>query len=446
MNDLTRPLLARKKSVASLRRQALEASTTTPTEKAEDKSLPYRSLGYEDELAIKGSHLVESLEGVTEDSKLVCQNLLITAQAVPQNTLFRDDLLKQTCDRLRNRNEARIVEDISPLVAPSAETLAIYGATELKHLIFNINERWGESIPITDTRPQPDRCVGFSRSAFTADQLQKLKPYVGGLVPINYFSFFLATWRMYFPFFACEAKSGIGELDVADKQNAHSMSMAVRGIVELFKLARCEEELHRKVLAFSISHDDKIVRIYGYYAIIKERKATFYRHPIRTFDFTEQDGKDKWTAYQFTKNIYFEFMPKLHELICSAIDKISLDPAPQDPTLAPQIPLGDSFCSTDLESEQADSQEMAASAPASQDTTGSKRKRLTANAVLQQQLAQRDKHSEALNMLRQELEQQRQESREQLERQRQESERQRQESEQQISKLMDTISALAAKS
>lgn len=193
MNDLIRPLLARKKSVTSLRRQALEASTTTPTEKAEDKSLPYRSLGYEDELAIKGSHLVESLEGITEDSKLVYQSLLITAQAVPQNTLFRDDLLKETCNRLQNRNEARIVKDISLLIAPSAESLAIYSATELKHLIFNINERWGESIPITDTRPQPDYCVRFSRSAFTADQLQRLKPYIKSLVLINYFSFFLVT-------------------------------------------------------------------------------------------------------------------------------------------------------------------------------------------------------------------------------------------------------------
>ena len=123
MNDLTRPLLARKKSATFLRRQALKASTTTPTEKADDKSLPYRSLGYEDELVIRGSHLVESLKGIIEDSTLVYQNLLITAQSVPQNTLFRDDLFRETCDRLRNRNEAKIVEDVSPLIAPSAETL-----------------------------------------------------------------------------------------------------------------------------------------------------------------------------------------------------------------------------------------------------------------------------------------------------------------------------------
>ncbi|KAI5808692.1 hypothetical protein DFH27DRAFT_235377 [Peziza echinospora] len=28
------------------------------------------------------------------------------------------------------------------------------------------------------------------------------------------------------------------------------------------------------------------------------------RHPVRKFDFTELNGKEKWTAYKFTKNIY----------------------------------------------------------------------------------------------------------------------------------------------
>jgi hypothetical protein len=38
--------------------------------------------------------------------------------------------------------------------------------------------------------------------------------------------------------------------------------------------------------------------------LIFQDKTTFYRHPIRTFDFTELDGKEKWTAYKFTRNVY----------------------------------------------------------------------------------------------------------------------------------------------
>lgn len=165
----------------------------------------------------------------------------------------------------------------------------------------------------------------------------------------------------------------MGELVVAEKQNAHSMTMAVRGIVELFKLVNREDELHRKILAFSISHDAKIVRIHGHYALIKDHAAKFYCHPIHEFSLTAQNGKDKWTAYQFTKNVYFEFMPTLHALICSAIDQISLNQASQDSKPPQQVPPNDSFASTDLESEQPDSQDLALSAPESQNSRAVKR-------------------------------------------------------------------------
>ena len=449
---MAQPHLGRKKSAASLvslRRQAAEANMIVPTETIDDKSLPYRSPAYEFDLETKGgSYMFESPEGISASSELVCQNLLTTSQAIPQDTLFRNDLFSETCRKMRGRNEARIFEDISPLIAPSAENLATYGATELKHLVFNVNERWGESVPITDTRPQPDRCVGFDVSAFTWPQRQRLKHCIGHFIPVEYVSPFLATWKMYFPLFACEAKIGTGDLDVADKQNAHSMTMAVRGIVELFKLVNREYELHRRILAFSISHDASIVRIYGHYALIKDRAAKFYRHPIHEFSFTSQNGRDKWTAYQFTKNVYFEFMPMIHALICSAIDQISLDDASQSSNPPPPIHLSEIFgTGTDLQPEQLDSQEMAASAPASQKTSSSKRKRLTGNEVLKQQneeLARQLRDENTLGgvarTLQEELERQRQEN----ERQRQELERQRQESKQEVDELKDVLKQLVA--
>jgi hypothetical protein len=49
---------------------------------------------------------------------------------------------------------------------------------------------------------------------------------------------------MYFLFLTCEVKCGAAALNVADQQNAHSMTLAVRGVVELFKLVKREKELH----------------------------------------------------------------------------------------------------------------------------------------------------------------------------------------------------------
>jgi hypothetical protein len=128
-----------------------------------------------------------------------------------------------------------------------------------------------------------------------------MEPFFGGLFDVSYF---MATYYMYLPFLTCEVKCGAAALDIADRQNTHSMTLAVRGIVELFRLVKCEQDLHREILAFSISHDYRAVRIYGHYAEINGREQKYYRHPIREFSFTELDGKEKWTAYKFTKNVY----------------------------------------------------------------------------------------------------------------------------------------------
>ena len=382
--NMTLPL-AQKKSSASLRRQALDSSSVTPSQKTEDKSAPYKDPSYANWLADNGSFLVEHRQGITDEGKKECQILLKKEQAVPQDSLFRDDLFKETCDKLRDRNEARVISDISRLIVPSAETLATYGAAYLEHLVVGMNERWNESIPITTTavRPQPDFSVGFKRSAFTQDQLRKLEPFTGNVYAANKLcSFFLATWRMYFPFFACEVKCGTGGLDIADRQNSNSMTLAVRGIVELFSFVKRKNELHRKILAFSISHDDEAVRIYGHYPVVDGDKTEFYRYPIDNFIFTARDGKEKWTAYKFTKSIYDVWMPDHYKLICSAIDDIPVD-------LNFGVSLDDSFASVASvdESDLPYSQEIATSAPTSQDTAGFKKPRLTAYAILKEQLA-----------------------------------------------------------
>ena len=69
--------------------------------------------------------------------------------------------------------------------------------------------------------------------------------------------------------------TGTAALDVADRQNAHSMTIAVRGVVELLRLVGREKELHQEVLAFLISHDDRTVRIYGHYPVTGEHNKTY---------------------------------------------------------------------------------------------------------------------------------------------------------------------------
>ncbi|KAI5926794.1 hypothetical protein F4810DRAFT_488146 [Camillea tinctor] len=308
-------LLARKRS------NSVSSETLSGWKPREEKSTPYRDPRYKALLETKGCFMDEDDQGITEESYTTHSTMLNSKQTIPAESLFQDNLFKQTCRMVEDRNEARVIRDITPLIVPSAEVLATYGATTLKCLIESVDEGWNNSIPLTGTRPQPDYSVGFRREAFTKEQLEKLSPFIGDFITGD-LSFFMATYYMYFPFLACEVTCGAAGLNVADRQNAHSMTIAARAIVELFRLAKRENEVNRQILAFSISHDYCSVRIYGYYPVIDGEDTKYYRHPIHKFDFTALNGKDKWTAYQFTKNIYDTWMPDHFKRICSAIDQL----------------------------------------------------------------------------------------------------------------------------
>ena len=318
-----RHLFARKRSSSSLGRKRSQSTFQTPSDQLprEVKSAQYKDAEYEDKLEKKGSYMRESDLDITDDSRNLCENLLQFEQDVPQDSLFRHNLFRKTCQNIRTRNEAMVIRDIGLLIVPSAQILATYGATHLSYLYESVNEGWNSAIPFLGTRPQPDYSVGFGRSGFTEEQLEKLEPFVGE-IGSKLQTYFMTTTRMYFPFLTCEVKCGAGALDVADRQNAHSMTIAVRAVVELFRSVKREKELDREVLAFSISHDNTSVRIYGHHPVIEEDNTTFYRYTIHKFDFTGLEGKEKWTAYKFAKNVYEHHSKKLHKIICSGIDDL----------------------------------------------------------------------------------------------------------------------------
>jgi hypothetical protein len=325
-------LIARHKSPASLQRKRSEPSlvtssliiSVTPSDQRprEEKSASYKTAGYPTLLENLGdSYMDESTLGITDASQVLYQNLLKKENTIPKDTLFRDDVFRTACRNLRDKNEARIILDIARLLVPSPETLAAFGARNLNILVESVNEGWNNCIPVTNPRPQPDFSVGFRRSMFSDDHLSKFQPLLGDLSCLSYFR---ATYYMYFPFLTCEVKCGITGLEIADRQNAHSMTLAVRGIVELFKLAKRENELHRELLTFSISHDHRTVRLYGYYPIIDGPKTKIYRHPIHTFDITAFNGKERWTTYNFTIAVYNRSLTLL-EKICSVMDELPPD-------------------------------------------------------------------------------------------------------------------------
>ena len=319
-------LLARKPST-SLRRKRSEAgsltSAVTPSDQKsrDEKSTPYKDAKYDVELELRGVYLEGPPINITERSKEWCQLLLNTAQSVPDGTLFQDQCFTKLYRNIKNRNEARIVQDIGRLIVPSAESMYMLGAEDLSCIVESVNEGWNNAIPLFGSRPQPDYAVGFDRKAFSPQQNEKLAPYVGEY-PGTYLSYFMATWYMHFPFLTSEVKCNSASLDVADRQNAHSMTLAVRAVVELFRLVKRDAELNGEILAFSVSHDSRQVRFYGHFPAIDGEKVSYCRHLISGYDLTADSGEKRWSAYKFITSVYKLWMPFHLQRLCSAIDAL----------------------------------------------------------------------------------------------------------------------------
>jgi hypothetical protein len=90
----------------------------------------------------------------------------------------------------------------------------------------------------------------------------------------------------------------------------------------MYRKVSRQHELNRKILSFSISHDQEAVRIYGHYPVIDGDQTSLYHHTIKKFDITSETGKDKWTTYIFTRNLYDIYGPMHFERLRSAVDQL----------------------------------------------------------------------------------------------------------------------------
>lgn len=271
-----------------------------------------------------GRYARNNERGVPATTEELCWKLIENDTAVPDwpGCIFSDKIFESACEMIEDRNEGKVNQDIARLIVPSPQTLFLLGMDNLRGLIESVDEVWANCIPILNYRPAPDFSVGFRQDAFSDEQRRRLSPFLG---EDTHTSLFRATHYMLFPFLTCEVKSGTGVLEVADRQNAHGAAIAVKTVVQLFALVHRQEELHREILAFSVSHDNRTIRIYGHFPAIDGQRTTYHRHLIREFSFVEQRGKERWTAYKFTKGIYEKWMPTHLARISSAIDQIDLE-------------------------------------------------------------------------------------------------------------------------
>ncbi|KAL8752114.1 MAG: hypothetical protein Q9184_005839 [Pyrenodesmia sp. 2 TL-2023] len=270
---------------------------------------------------------------VTAEAQRLCDDLQKGNHDLPLNPLYHENEFSVLLERLRSRNEARVLRDLTPMIIPSVEHLDILGYPALSHLTEELDVEWIKCLSLAGPRPKPDRSVGLHFSAFSEEELVKLKHYTAP----NRATLF--TENMYFPFLMGEVKCGEEALARADRQNMHSSSVAVNALVQLFravppivgedgKTTLRTQELHRQILAFSISHDNTSVKLYGHYAAIEGDKTSFYRYPILQSDLEFRGGDERWRYYQFVRSLYEDFAPAHLKRIRSAIAQLPTPSAP----------------------------------------------------------------------------------------------------------------------
>ncbi|KAJ5556048.1 hypothetical protein N7513_003690 [Penicillium frequentans] len=294
---------SRSRSISTDRGRARSVSSdNSESSSARDtRSYAYRAVNYVTILETKGCFMRQSSAGPVPEDIALCQRLLNQPVDPPRGTLLEDEYITNFHNALQNRSEARLLVDLHPLIMPSAENQYIQGNQSLKNVLDGYNDAWLKTEPIYGPKPQPDHARGLRWSTFSESQRRKL-----GIKPDEK-SPYTVREDMYFPYLTAEIKCGNQALELADRQNMHSMCIALRAVVSLCQAAGCTEEVHRRILGFSISHDLGGLRIYGYYPEIDDGKVSFYRWPVAQPNIWVKENR--WTCYQFVENLDREFLP-----------------------------------------------------------------------------------------------------------------------------------------
>ena len=285
---------------------------------------------YERHIFTKGldMDLLKGEEFVSEHSKQLCNGLMKIIRHSIRPTVFPEEHLRKVINLLGTRNEAIVNRDVTTMIFPPLVSLYLSGDKHLEHLVDEVNADWYEQCVLEGPRIRPDLAIGLFSSSFTEAEIDKLKRYTS---VDNWTQF---TSHMYFPFLMCEANCGRGGLNMADRQNMHSCSVAVRAFLRIEQEAdkyRSEQKLENLIgetVVFSISHDQQDVRLYGHYAIIREEKWTYYRYRIGTFNILTSQ-KDLLTLYNFVQNVL-----KSHALDLVKRLKKALSALPEPSTLS----------------------------------------------------------------------------------------------------------------
>jgi hypothetical protein len=293
-------------------------SSDVSTSSQDDETRVYE-VGYVAKLASRGCFMRQSTAGPISEDIALCERLLHQPVDVPPGTSFDDEFIDRSHAAMRNQPKDLLLVDLHPLLVPSADDQYVEEKSVLENTIDVYNDEWLNIEPIYGPRPKPDHARGLKWSVFSDSQRQKLKYHPEETSP------FTAREDMLFPYLTAQVECGRRGLTIAEWKNMHSMCIAMRALCSVSQTANYVENVHRRILGFSISYDSERLQISGYYPEIEDDEVTFYQWPVASLSFWNKH--DKWASYLFVKNLDREFLPIHTKRVMDLLARI---PVPRD--------------------------------------------------------------------------------------------------------------------
>lgn len=167
----------------------------------------------------------------------------------------------------------------------------------LEHIAEGVDAQWTKCTSLCGLRSKPNATQGVSRFVFTPQEREKLTS-----------NNTCACERMMFPFYICEAKCFDTSIEESKLQALHGASVVSNTVIELYQKIGAAKELHKRILAFSVSYNQRLVKIFGHFALIDDNKITFHRHRLFETDLVNDNfHRDK--LYHIALSIWEHFFP-----------------------------------------------------------------------------------------------------------------------------------------
>lgn len=285
------------------REQSPSKSDASRTEGSNETRSPYYKVSdYPRKLERIGCYMRQSRAGPDPDDVAFYQRLLQHKAQIPSDTMLERPV--GLYDTLRGRSKTHVLVKLHFLLMQSVSVFYFRDKSNIQRVIDGLDDPWEYVEAILGPEPRPDHSHGLHYWAFDDEERRKLDTRSPGT-----FSYAVRP-NEYFPYLTCEIKTDGEDLEIADRQNMHSMSIVLRSLVQLAEAAGNVERINRRVLGYSISHNIDDVRIYGYYPeVTEDGKWRCFRCPVAQFPIFRTE-ETRWKCYHFVVALDSEFLPR----------------------------------------------------------------------------------------------------------------------------------------